>query len=99
MKPPRGAGHFGKHVARPLFMRRGSIMNEAKEYRRALAIGLLTLGVAMGGQMATSLPAPVVQQRPAVSRALYAHIAPRAETCLAQRVARAVIDAVLNSFA
>jgi hypothetical protein len=76
-------------------------MNEAKEYRRAFAIGLLTLGVAMGGQMATSLPAchAAAPQRPVASRVLYAHLAPRTETCLAQRVARAILGAVLNGIA
>jgi hypothetical protein len=80
-------------------MRRGSIMDEARMFRRAFAIGLLTLGVALAGQVATSQRADAGPQRPAAVRSLYAHVAPRAESCLAQRVARAVIGAVLSGLA
>jgi hypothetical protein len=84
-------------------------MNEAKEYRRAFAIGLLTLGVAVGGQLSTSR----AEDRPAalacklstarslagVARLREPLLASRSEQSLAQRVARAVIGAVLNGIA
>jgi hypothetical protein len=78
-------------------------MNEARTFRRAFAIGLLTLGVAVGGQVATSkLDAP--EARPscpltASSVQGYAvHGGPRPDGSLAHRVARAVIGAMLCGF-
>jgi len=76
-------------------------MDENSSYRRAFSIGLLTLSVALGGQMATSQAAPqcsVLPRRLLGTRALYARVAPRIDSGLAQRVARAVIGAVLNGF-
>lgn len=103
MKPARPEGHLGKHLARPLFMRRGSNMDEAKTFRRAVAVGLLTLGVGLGGQMAssrleTTQARVCTLSRPAPDYSLYARFAPRASGSIAQRVARAVIGAVLSSF-
>jgi hypothetical protein len=77
-------------------------MDESKSYRRAFAIGLLTLGVALGGQMATSKleagEVPHCAFQPARAYVLYAPASPRTEAGLAQRVALAVIGAVLNGF-
>lgn len=71
--------------------------NEAHTFRRAFSIGLLTLGVAVGGQLATSQPASrvTVCRRMATSAP---QEVPRAQTSLAARVARAVIGAVFYSF-
>jgi len=80
-------------------------MDEAKTFRRAFAVGLLTLGVSLGGQMVTSrLEAPsganaCSLMRPVNSYFPYARLAARPEGTIAQRVARAVIGAVLSSFA
>jgi hypothetical protein len=70
--------------------------NEAHTFRRAFSIGLLTLGVAVGGQLATSQPASRTSSRPRL--AAVAHDAPRTSSYLAQRVVRAVVSAVLYSF-
>lgn len=80
-------------------------MDESQSFRRAFLAGLLTLGVAVSGEMATSkletsekctAPASYVQrsQRPEVR---FVQVEP--QTGLAERVARAVIGAVLNGFA
>jgi hypothetical protein len=78
-------------------------MEESKTFRRAFAIGLMTLGVALGGQLATSTPAAarcsLPHGRPSAARILFARVAPRAESGLAQRVARAVIGAMLGGLA
>ena len=70
-------------------------MNEAQMFRRAFSIGLLTLGVAVGGQVATSQPASRVT---VCRRTMTFAQAPRVQPSLAARVARAVIGAVLYSF-
>ena len=103
MKPGAKGGHSGKHVARWLFKRLGgsNMKNEAQPFRRAFSIGLLTLGVAVGGQVATSQPASrvtVATMRQANRTVTFVHEPPRAQTCLAARVARAVIGAVFYSF-
>jgi hypothetical protein len=76
-------------------------MNEAHSFRRAFSIGLLTLGVAVGGQVATSQPAAqvtVAKVRQATRTVTFVQETPRAQTCLAARLARAVIGAVFYSF-
>ncbi|HEX4381751.1 MAG TPA: hypothetical protein VH083_02335 [Myxococcales bacterium] len=70
--------------------------NEAHVFRRAFTIGLLTLGVAVGGQMATSQPALRTSSRSRPAPVSYG--APRTSSYLAQRVVRAVVSAVLYSF-
>jgi hypothetical protein len=79
-------------------------MNEARTFRRAFAIGLLTLGVAVGGQVATSKlvaseaqPSCPIAARSAQNYAV--HGGPRTDGSLAHRVARAVIGAMLCGFA
>ena len=80
-------------------------MDEARSFRRAFAAGLLTLGVAVSGQRATSQA--VLERMPAVRTACsirafnvpapYAH-AEEPSRSLVQRVARAVIGAMLDGF-
>jgi hypothetical protein len=81
-------------------------MNEARTFRRAFAIGLLTLGVAVGGQVATQKLAgdepqpscPIAAMRSAQNYTV--HGGPRTDGgSLAHRVARAVIGAMLCGFA
>jgi ABC-type transport system substrate-binding protein len=82
-------------------------MDETKSFRRAFLAGLLTLGVALSGQMATSnfdaaqtcafsSSASHRQLDPAIG---LVQLEPRARPGLAERVARAVIGAVLHGFA
>jgi len=82
-------------------------MDERQSFRRAFLAGLLTLGVALFGQFATSkLDAPqACRLRPAASYVQIepamglAQLEPCAQRGLAERVARAVIGAVLNGLA
>jgi len=82
-------------------------MDERQSFRRAFLAGLLTLGVALFGQLATSKAdavqacrlgpsASYLQAEPAMG---LVQLEPRAQRGLAERVARAVIGAVLNGLA
>jgi hypothetical protein len=83
-------------------------MDERQSFRRAFLAGLLTLGVALAGQMATSKvdaspacalqPMELVRIEPLLRMEREAALLePRRS--LTERVARAVIGAVLNGFA
>jgi hypothetical protein len=80
-------------------------MDEAKMFRRAFAVGLLLLGASFGGQMVTSRlearsgATACSVMRPVNSYSPYARLAARPDGTIVQRVARAVIGAVLSSFA
>jgi hypothetical protein len=84
-------------------------MDESKSFRRAFLAGLLTLGVAISGHLATTgVDAPqacrIASARSAwqfepQAQMAFVQVEPRCEAGLAERVARAVIGAVLNGFA
>ncbi|HEY2031216.1 MAG TPA: hypothetical protein VGH20_18620 [Myxococcales bacterium] len=82
-------------------------MDESKSFRRAFLAGVLTLGVALTGQMATStLDAPrtcgfatSASDVPLEPSLALVRLEPPERAGLAERVARAVIGAVLNGWA
>jgi hypothetical protein len=77
-------------------------MNEAQSWRRGFAAGFVALALSVGGQVATRESdvraggsCPLSRNR--IAERFADRVAPRAEAAdLAQRVARAVVSAVLH---
>jgi hypothetical protein len=71
---------------------------ESRAFHRSFAAGAAALAIAISGQVLTSRSVEEAPPCPMAVRTLYARVSSHSTESLAQRVARAVIGAMLSGF-